>query len=101
MWLVINRAVEPDAPQWAGRRFLAVLDAVGWPMAWVLVVVAGPSVTGVVGQVTVALAAWCGLLRLHRAIWRNHRYRFTTWRWARVGFLLLVLGGAMKIVLSS
>ena len=40
MWLVLTRAPLPDAPHWPGRRLLALVDAVAWPVGW-LVLAAG------------------------------------------------------------
>jgi len=48
----------------------------------------------------IAWAAWSAFGRLHRALWNNHRYRFTTWRWGRAVAALLVLGFAMKLAAS-
>jgi len=98
MWIVINREPRPDAPEWPGRRWLAAVDAVGWPAAWVALVFSAPVPTGVVGQVAVAVAVWCGLGRLHRALCENHRYWFTTWRWGRVALAMLVMGWVIKLM---
>jgi len=100
MWLLVARSPHPDADYWPGRRLLAVIDAVCWPAAWTLVVAFAPTPTGVVGIVAVAWAAWSALGRLYQALWFNHRYRFTTWRWGRVVAALLVLGFAMKLAAS-
>jgi hypothetical protein len=35
--------------------------------------------------------------RLHRALWVNHRYYFTTWRWGKVVAAMLVMGWVMKL----
>jgi len=40
-------------------------------------------------------------MRLHRAIWNNHRYWFTTWRWDRIVGALLLMGEVLKLALSS
>ena len=100
MWMLVARTPRPDASYWPGRRWLAALDAVGWPAAWTLAVAHAPMPTGVVGMVVIAWAAWGALGRLHRALWNNQRYRFTTWRWGRVVAALLVLGFAMKLSAS-
>ena len=68
MWILINREPRPDALDWPGRRWLTAIDAVGWPAAWVAFVPSAPVPTGVIGQVAVAVAVWCGLGRLHRAL---------------------------------
>ena len=40
-------------------------------------------------------------MRLYRAIWSNHRYWFTTWRWGRIVAALLLMGEALKFALLS
>ncbi len=35
MWFVFARAPLPDAPYWPGRRLLALVDAIAWPVAWI------------------------------------------------------------------
>jgi hypothetical protein len=54
--------------------------------------------TGLVGQLVPVLAIVSALGRLHRALWVNHRYRFTTWRWGRVVGVLLLMGLMMKLI---
>jgi hypothetical protein len=80
MWLLVAREPRPDAPYWLGRRLLAAVDAVGWPLLWVLVFRHVPEPVGLVGPIVTALAVLLGLRRLHRALWVNHRYWFTAWR---------------------
>ena len=46
------------------------------------------------------MAVVYGVDRLHRALWFNHRYRFTTWRWGRVVVVLLLIGAVLKIAVS-
>ena len=45
MWLLVAREPRPDAPDWPGRRLLAAIDAVAWPLMWVLLIrhVPGPA----------------------------------------------------------
>lgn len=100
MWLLYARAPAPDAPYWPGRRWLAGVDAIAWPLLWVLVVGHAPKPVGLVGPFVMAIALLCALGRLHRALWENHRYRFTTWRWGRVAAALLVIGVVMKFVMT-
>jgi hypothetical protein len=38
---------------------------------------------------------------MHRALWLNHRYVFTTWRWGKLVGALLVLGWVMKLSLPG
>ena len=47
MWLVLTRAPLPDAPYWPGRRLLALVDAVGWPVAWIAVAMQLPQPAGI------------------------------------------------------
>ena len=101
MWLLFARAPPPDAPYWPGRRWLAVLDALAWPAAWVAAIGHAPFNTGLAGKVFVALATFSVARRLHRAVWSNHRYRFTSWSWARVLGALLLLSWALKLTLDA
>jgi hypothetical protein len=57
-----------------------------------------PLHTGIVGSVVMALALLCAVRRVHRAIWRNERYRFTTWRWGSVFVTLAFAGLVMKVL---
>jgi hypothetical protein len=99
MWVLIAREPEPDAPYWPGRHLLAAADAVLWPAMVVLLMNHAPAPVGLVGPVATAVAVLCGLGRLHRALWLNHRYRFTTWRWGRIAAALLLVGMVMKVAL--
>ena len=53
------------------------------------------------GPVLTAVALLYGLGRLHRALWENHRYRFTTWRWGRMAAVLLLVGVVVKALLTA
>ena len=99
MWLLFARAPAPDRPYWPGRRWLAALDAVAWPGLWMLVVSRAPASGGVVAGVVTALAALSAVRRTRTAIWMNHRYRFTTWRWGRVLIWLWLFGLVLKLAL--
>jgi hypothetical protein len=101
MWMLFARAAPPDAPYWRGRRWLAALDAIGWPTFWLTVLSHVPAQTGLAGVVLATLAVIGGLHRLRVALWQNHRYRFTTWRWGRLLLALLLFGLAMKHVLTQ
>lgn len=101
MWLLYARAPAPDAPYWPGRRWLAAVDAVAWPFAWVIVFSHAPKPSGLVGPFVMAVALLCALGWLHRALWENHRYRFTTWRWGRIAAALVVFGLVMKLTLPA
>jgi hypothetical protein len=96
MWLVLTRAPHPDAPYWPGRRLLAMIDAVLWPAAWIVAVNMAPMPLGVIGQVVAAIAVVAGLARVWRAVVRNERYRFATWRWGRGLVALAVIGVVLR-----
>jgi hypothetical protein len=97
MWLILARPPHPDARWWPGRRGLAAMDAVAWPLAWIALAVKAPIGFGVVGLVVVTIAMWQAIKRLHCAVVMNHRYRFTTWRWGSAVVALLALGWILKL----
>jgi hypothetical protein len=97
MWLVLARTAQPDARVWSGRHALAAVDAVAWPVAWIVLIHALATHIGAVGLVLVTFAVVVGARRLHRALLANHRYRFTTWTWGRRVVGLLLIGGALKL----
>lgn len=101
MWLQFARAPLPDAPSWSGRRLLAAVDAAVWPLGWVIVVSRAPGALGIVLPVVAALALLCALGRLRRALWVNHRYHFTTWRWGRIAAALLLIGAVLRVMLPA
>ena len=101
MWILFTPVPRPDAPYWAGRRWLAALDAVAWPGAWAFGVVHAPISTGMVGMLIIACAALSAASRLQQALLRNERYRFTTWRWGKVLVGLVLLGLMMKLVATA
>jgi hypothetical protein len=100
MWLLIAREPKPDAPYWQGRHLLAAVDAVAWPILLMLLINHAPAPVGLVGPFASAVAILCVLGRLHRALWLNHRYRFTTWRWGRIAAAFVLFGLVMKMMLS-
>ena len=101
MWLLVAREPRPDAPDWPGRRLLAAVDAAVWPLLWVLVFMHAPKPVGLVGPFVAAVALLCALGRLHRALWVNHRYWFTTWRWGKVLGAMLLIGAVLKIAMTA
>lgn len=101
MWLLYARAPAPDALYWPGRRWLAAVDAAAWPLAWVIMLSNAPKPVGLVGPFVMAVALLCALGRLYRAMWENHRYRFTTWRWGRVAAAVMLIGLVMKLALPA
>lgn len=101
MWLLVAREPRRDAPDWPGRRLLAVVDAVAWPVMWVLLIRHAPQLVGLIGPFVTALAVLLGLGRLHRALWVNHRYWFTTWRWGKVAAAMLIVGMVLKLSMPA
>jgi hypothetical protein len=100
MWLMVLRPPLPDVPYWRGRRWFAAVDAVGWPIGWIMLVQAAPVPVGVAGAVIIGLAVCAGVRRLYRAICANHRYRFTAWRWGRYVAILILLGFVLKLAMG-
>jgi len=100
MWVLISQVPREDAAYWPGRRLLALLDAVAWPTLWGAAVIEAPiSIsTGLVGAVAVSLLVAIAARRSHIAVFRNERYRFTTWRWGLELAGLAALGAAIKFV---
>jgi hypothetical protein len=97
MWFVLRqREARPDAPYWPGRRFLAAIDAVAWPTLGVVVLMRLPAHGGVVGAVLVAACVIAAARRLRQALWSNHRYRFTTWRFGRVALVPTALAVLLR-----
>ena len=96
MWLLVAREPRPDAPYWRGRRALASLDALVWPLGWAMLIARAPWPVGLVGPLALAFASLLALRRLRCALWTNHRYRFTTWRWAGVASGLILLGAFLR-----
>jgi hypothetical protein len=101
MWIVITRTRRPDASIWPGRKGLAAIDAVVWPLLWVVVVWHAPAPTGLIGPVVCASAALSATMRLRRALWANERYWFTTWRWGKVAAAMLLMGWVLKLAMLA
>ena len=80
---------------------LAAVDAAVWPLLWVLVFSHAPKPVGLIGPFVAAVALLCALGRLHRALWVNHRYSFTTWRWGRIAAALLLIGVVLKLTMPG
>ena len=103
-----NTHLVADRPRTrAGRAVLARpgaylrLSMQPWSLVWVLLFSHAPKPVGLVGPFVAAVALLCALGRMHRALWVNHRYRFTTWRWGRVVAALLLMGMVMKLMLLA
>jgi len=58
-----------------------------------------PQPVGVVTPVAIALIVLIAFSRVYRAVWQNHHYHFTTWRWGRVAAALLFVGLTLSVAL--
>ncbi|MDT4867494.1 hypothetical protein FQZ97_1024080 [compost metagenome] len=74
-----------------------MLDAVACPLAGVFLLYQSRLPLGVVGPVLMAAAFVLSIARLRRAIWLNHRYRFTTWRWGGMVLGLMMVGAVLHM----
>jgi hypothetical protein len=101
MWLLVARKPRPAAPDWPGRRLLAAADAIVWPVLSVLLIRHAPEPVGLIGPFVIALAVLAGMGRLHRALWVNHRYWFTTWRWGKVLAAMVLIGAILKVLMPA
>lgn len=101
MWLLVAREPRANAPNWTGRRWLAVIDAAAWPLFWVLLVSQIDAPVGIVSPMVVAIALLVSAERIHRAVWVNHRYWFTTFGCGRVVAALLMIGLMLKLAAST
>ena len=101
MWLWLVREPPADAPYWPGRRWLACVDAVVWPCLWIVMIHRVSQPVGLLGPLVGAVALLCALGRVRRALWVNHRYRFTTWRWGRIAINLMLFGALLKLMLVA
>ncbi len=100
MWFVVAPEPLPDMNYWPGRRWLAAPDAVAWPALLALALGHIRAPVGIVGPVVIVLAALFALARLHRAVWVNHHYSFTTWRWAKVAAAIVLAGYLLKLPMA-
>jgi hypothetical protein len=101
MWLLVSREPLPDTPYWGGRRWLALLDALLWPLFWVAAARYSDVPSGIVGAFVIAIGVLLALKRAYCALWTNHRYRFTTWRWGRIVATLFLFGFLLKLAMLS
>jgi hypothetical protein len=75
-----------------------MIDAIAWPVIWLVLLAIAPFDIGLVGWVALGVAGVAAISRTHRAIWRNERYRFTTLRWGMATAVLVAVGLAMSIL---
>ena len=59
-----------------------------------------PEPVGVVGPFVTTWAVLLSLGRLHRALWVNHRYWFTTSLWGKVVTGMLLIGMVLKLSMT-
>ena len=97
MWMVFSRATPPDAMVWPGRRWLALADAMAWPVGWAVLVANVDAATGIAAAVVMPLCLLAAVRRSWTAWTSNARYRFTTTRWARVLAAVFVAGVALSV----
>lgn len=100
MLVLIPRQSRPDAPYWLGRRLLAAVDALVWPIVCALLVLHLSGTAGLSRPVAAVSALWA-FFRLCCAVLANHRYWFTTWVFVRVVAVLLVVDGVVKLALPG
>jgi hypothetical protein len=98
MWILYGRTPKADVACFPGRRWLALLDAVAWPVAWLIAISAIPYVTGVLEVFAKAVLVLIALRRCQRALFRNERYRFSSLRWGVPILTLVALGELMKVL---
>jgi hypothetical protein len=100
MIVLIAREPRPDAPCWPGRRLLGAVDALAWPTAWIVLLWRIPGAAGLL-RPAIAVAALWAFFRVCEAVFVNHRYVFTTWRWARFAALLLLVWLVLKMTMPA
>jgi hypothetical protein len=98
MWIFMARPARPDASPWAGRTALALIDAIVWPTLWIAFIANTPLNVGIVGWTATGLVCLAAVRRVHRALCRNERYWFTTWRWGKPFAALLAVGLAIRLL---
>lgn len=97
MWLVIPRRERPVMPYWPGRRLLGAIDALFWPVFWVVMLWRVDAPMGGVRPLLTTVLAWCAFSRVWRATFDNSDYTFATWRWGKVLGVLLVLSWIFRL----
>ena len=100
MWILFTRPPAPDKPYWAGRRFLAVLDALFWPALALTALAQFSGTGGIARPMAAVIALLFALCRLDTAWRRNHRYRFVTWWLARTVLAFVLFGAALKLMMA-
>lgn len=92
----MTRKQRPDTVYWRGRRLLALLDALAWPTAWVAIILLSPYRLGLIGATALVLLMFSAMRRSRRALWRNHRYRFSTVKWGRLLLWAVLISAILK-----
>ena len=101
MWMLFVRTPLPDRPYWRGRCSLAAVDALAWPGLWLVAIRSAPADLGLVGAFACACVIVAAAQRLWIAVWQNHRYHFTTWRWGKAVAWLLLFGMILKLAMAA
>jgi hypothetical protein len=92
MFVLLSRQPRQDAIDWPGRRSLALLDALVWPLGLMLTTVIFNLVPlGVTMRATLLVIALWTCLRCAKAMWYTPQYCFTTLIIAKGTFLLLFI----------
>jgi hypothetical protein len=79
---------------------LAALDAMAWPLICWRVLSRLPGSHGLLVPSLLALLVLFTLRRLHIALRRNSRYRFTTWKAGRLMLALAVISCALRSIVG-
>lgn len=95
MWIVYVRE-RSYAAHWTGRRRWGALDAIAWPLGWIVLAQGLPPASGALRPLIVAICIVAAMLRLRRALCENHRYWFSTWRWGRILLATWLAGIVMR-----
>ncbi len=97
MWIFLARQPRPPAQVWTGRRLLALVDAIGWPAAWIVMVSHLAVDIGLLGRASIAVALLLAVRGVWIAVEHNERYRFITRRLWCVAWPLLSIGAALQV----
>jgi hypothetical protein len=97
MWFFFVRGARPDLHVWPGRRWISAADALAWPIAAMVAVIAIADAGGRSSSLIVAALCVLGARRLLRAILFNQHYRMTTVWLAKIAAIPLLLGVLTKL----
>lgn len=101
MFVFLTRIPKPAAAYWPGRRWLAALDAIGWPaLCFVGIWIASAETQSAVLAFAAVLVC-VGMARLWRAVFHNETYWFITWRLLKILGGLAIIGLILKVTMGS